>query len=355
MIAKTVMWSIILSFCSATFADRRLEQDEIRTALKQIVDNRHSTWIPYGTLNASHHEFRSPSMLDSNTVEKQIVEETEKLISEQDHLDPWLQTKKVEAIPFNVRYKLSNEYAMDSNETIKYDGTRFFWLINTLSRTDSVKKSPELNGNFLTVEYDLNRNQKRILCWDGTKYATYFLSDNQAIITRVPCAPNGPLTAGLIAWGKADLSLEKLYSSRLEGFERYIDGHPELHITIVGWPAIRTLTLDPEKQYAVKQFAAVDVNFIMVVQNYEKYQYAGQQWCPTKITLEKYDLINTLPKLVAQDIWNITIDERFPRPDNFTIDYETDANITDYATGPEPVRYRYSVPDKFEDIDGLPF
>ena len=42
---------------------------------------------------------------------------------------------KLDAIPFNVQYKLANEYSMSSREVVKYDGERFYWEITVNSRT----------------------------------------------------------------------------------------------------------------------------------------------------------------------------------------------------------------------------
>jgi hypothetical protein len=359
MVTKVVVWSIawsvILNFCSVVFADRRLEQDEIRAVLRQLVESRQTTWISYGTMNASHHEFRAARVFDNNAVEKQIASETEIYLKNKDkiELESRLQEMKLEAIPFNVRYKLSNEYVMDSKVTVKYDGSKFFWLIDVLSRTDSVKKPPELQGNFLTEEFGPKWNQKRIFCWDGKKYINYFLPGNHSIVTGVPSGVNGPLTAGLIPWGKGELTLEKLSSCQLEGFEKYISDRPELQITITGGPVTRTLTLDPEKQYAVKQFAATDANS-MLLQSYENYQKAGQRWCPTKIIFEKYDLTKNSAKLLVQDVWDITIDEELPLSEEFRINYEMDALIEDFTLGSQPLQYNYSVPDLSElNVDDL--
>ena len=57
---------------------------------------------------------------------------------------------KLDAIPFNVRYKLSNEWAMSSHVTVKYDNGRFYWEINVDSRSDSVKPDASLAGNYMT-------------------------------------------------------------------------------------------------------------------------------------------------------------------------------------------------------------
>ena len=107
-----------------------------------------------------------------------------------------LQQMRLEAIPFNVRYRLANEYYMQSNVKVKYGGTAFYWDITVTSRSDSVPVPGALSGNSCLRYFDLQWNQKRIFAWDSRKYITYFLPGNHAIITAEPGKVNGPLTAG---------------------------------------------------------------------------------------------------------------------------------------------------------------
>ena len=204
-----------------------------------------------------------------------------------------LHARKLEAIPFNARYKLSNEYTMNSTVVVKYDGDKFYWQTNVDSRTDSVKKTVDMVGNFLTDEFDLNGNEERIFAWDGQKYTTYFKPVNHAIVTKEPGGVNGPLTAGVIPWGCSNYTYKKLSSAdNLIGTENQVDGLAQIQLIVTRGDVRETFILDPAKNHALLQYSVYLPDNTSILQVYGGYQLVTNNWVPTNILIEKYDSFN---------------------------------------------------------------
>ncbi|MCX5638400.1 MAG: cysteine peptidase family C39 domain-containing protein, partial [Planctomycetota bacterium] len=258
-----------------------------------------------------------------------------------------LQQMKLDAIPFNVRYKLSNEYTMVSNVIVRFDGNRFYWQIDVSSRVDSIRPGPELAGNFFTEEFNLGWNQRRVFAWDNQKYTTYFRPGNHAIVMSMPSGINGPLTAGVIPWGYGRYSYVSLSGAQLSAVEVESDGQSEIHLTVVNGDNQETFILDPSNGYAVKFYSAIAGNTSMRVANYSDYKSINGNWCPGNIITEQYDITANPAKIVARDIWDfISISNDVPEPRSFEVDYDYDAFIEDYRFGLKPLQYRYLPPQE---------
>ena len=161
MNAKTVLTLIILSpFLTITaLGQRTLQPDETRQILQRLTSQPRSTWLPAGTIQAIHQEYGSPKTLNETEIggeiDKQIREYKDN--PKKRELAEEGQKLKLEAMPFNVRYRMSNEFTMISQVTVKYDGDRFYWQIDVSSRKDSVKPDAALAGNFMTEQFDRAR------------------------------------------------------------------------------------------------------------------------------------------------------------------------------------------------------
>jgi len=328
-------------------ADRALEPAEILQVLEALTSQPRKTWISSGTMRASHEEYRAPKITDSNEISDRIGQEIQAYLDspEQLELDEELQKMKLEAIPFNVRYRLSNEYTMNSETILKSDGSRFYWEIDVISRLDSVRPTVELEANFLTEEFDLSWNQSRVFAWDGEKYVVYFRPGNHAIVTDLPGGINGPLTAGIVPWGYGRYSYERLSSAELSAIEVKSDDQSEIHLTVVDGDERETFILDLEKDNALKFYTAVLGNSPKEVRTYTGYQLVGDSWCPGNIVIEQHDTTADPNRLVARDIWDfISIGADAPEPESFNVDYQYDALIEDFRFGSEPLQYRYLPP-----------
>ncbi len=223
MRAPLVLLALMLSLglVAVASADRTLSSAETSEILTKLTDQGRSTWVPAGTIEATHQEYVAAQVTDPAVISAEV----QKAVNSYQPNPAWteeMQKMALDAIPFNVRYKLGNEYTMSSNVTLKYDGASFYWEINVTGRQDSVTKDASLAGNFMTDEFNLDWNKRRVFAWDGNKYTTYS-SGGQATedtVGKLPRTLKGPLTAGLFPWGKGkfkktDLALAKVLAKEL--------------------------------------------------------------------------------------------------------------------------------------------
>jgi hypothetical protein len=339
---------LLLLVSSAAFADRPLDRAEILQIFQQLTSQPKKTWIPAGTIKATHEEYRAPKTTDFNGINGQIKEEIAKYQNNPNkrELTEDLQKMKLDAIPFNIRHKLSNEYTMNSSVVVKFDGERFYWEINTNSRTDSVKPGKDLTDNFMTKQFDLNWNAKRIFAWDGEKYTTYFLPGNHAIVDstgRTPHVVNGPLTAGLVPWGYGYYTYENLSAVESSAVEKHVDNQIQIHLTLKNSDGSEMLfVLDTAKNYAVLSCLINKQGNLVTSRQYSNYRLISNNWVPTTVLLEHYEIGSS--RLLVRDLWEITsIDTNIPQSYEFDVSYKTDALVEYVAFGSrKPEMYRYS-------------
>jgi len=342
------MLSSLFVSCAA-FADRQLDRNEILQIFQKLTSQPRKAWIPTGTIEAIHEEYRAPKTTDPNEVKRQIDEAVREYQNDPNkrELTEHHQKMKLDAIPFDVRYKLSNEYMMDSTVVVKFDGNRFYWEINVQSRTDSVKPDKDLEGNFMTGQFDLGWNARRIFTWDGEKYTTYFLPSNHAIVDttgKTPHVVNGPLTAGLIPWGYGRYTYEKICAAQSSAVEKYADGQNQIHLTLNNSDGSETLlVLDAQKDYAVISCSIIKgpVNSI-ISRHYSDYRLVSGNWVPATILIEQYDAASN--RLLSHDLWQFTgIRGDVPDRGSFDVEYQNGALI-EYrsAVTDNPLMYYYS-------------
>jgi len=219
------------------FGDRQLERSEILQILQELTSQPKKTWLAAGTIQATHEEFRAPKITNTAVISAEITKAIQEYQNNPDKLEltEELQKMRLDAIPFNVRYRLSNENTMNSTVVVKFDGNRFYWEINVDSRRDSVKPNAELQDNFMTRQFNLEWNARRIFSWDGQKYTRYSLPANQAMVDTtgsVPHVVNGPLTAGIVPWGYGLYTYENLSAATSSATELYINGQTQIHLTL---------------------------------------------------------------------------------------------------------------------------
>jgi len=339
--------AFLLSVSCAAFADRELDRTETLQILEELTSQPRKTWIPAGVIEATHEEYRAPKITDPNEINNRIGEKIQAYQSNPDkpELTENLQKMKLDAIPFNVRYKLSNEYTMNSTVTVRFDGDKFYWEINVESRTDSVKPNKDLAGNFMTEQFNLNWNARRISAWDGEKYTTYFLPGNHAIVDTTGSTPhvvNGPLTAGFIPWGYGFYSYDNLAAVESSAVERDVAGQTQIHLTLNNPDGSEMVfVMDPQKDYAVISCSINGQGNSVISKQYSNYQLKSGNWVPATILLERYEAGSN--RLLARNLWDITtIDANVPEGYDFDVNYETDA-LVEYASyiTDEPLMYRY--------------
>jgi len=319
---------------------------------EKLTSQPRNTWIPAGTIEARHEEYRAPKTTNLNEINNRINEKIKEYQSNSNKrklTENWqkmrLDAIPFDAIPFNVRYRLSNEYTMNSTVVVRFDGNRFYWEINVSSRTDSVKPGANLEDNFMTKQFDLDWNARRIFTWDGVKYTRYFLPGNHAIIDTTGSTPhvvNGPLTAGVIPWGYGYYTYQNLSAASSSAVEKNINGQNQIHLTLNNPDGSEMVfVMDPGKDYAVISYSINDFDTIISKQ-YGNYELVSGNWVPTNILIERYDTWTN--KLLASDFWNFTgISGEAPIPWSFNVEYEADSLI-EYRSNltAKPAMYHYS-------------
>ena len=176
--------TIVASLCLSTGAwgQQTLSNGEIQKILQQVTSQPRKTWISVGTIAATHQEYGAAKVTDTATIQSEVNKAVQQYQGSSSKIEktPELQKMKLDAIPFNVRYKLANEWAMSSHVIVKYDNGRFYWDISVDSRQDSVKPDATLAGNYMTKQFTMSWNQRRIFAWDGQEYTTYSVSGGHA-------------------------------------------------------------------------------------------------------------------------------------------------------------------------------
>jgi len=340
---------IVLAASSIAVADRNLSRGEILQIFEQLTSQPRKTWIPAGTIEAAHMEYRAPKVaLSESQANDAIAAELQRYPNDPDkpEVAASLQQLKMEAIPFNVRYELSNESSMTSAVIVRYDGDRFYWEITATSRTDSVKRGPELADNFMTDDFRMEWNARRIFAWDGEKYTTYSASAKHATIDsagRTPHGVNGPLTAGIIAWGHGYYSYDSLCAAESSAVETVISGQTRIELT-VNYANGRQMVfvLDPARDYAATCLTAGGMGDRLMTTNYSNFKLVAGAYVPTNILMETYDLPQD--RLIARDLWEITkLDAAVPSAESFDVECTDDTTIELVFNATEaPAICRYS-------------
>jgi hypothetical protein len=338
---------LLLNSCVA-LADRPLDRAEILQIFQQLTSQPKRTWMPAGTIRATHEEYRAPKTTDPNEINRQTKEKIDEYQqnSNKRELTEDMQKMKLDAIPFNVRHKLSNEYTMNSSVVVKFDGERFYWEINVDSRTDSVKPGKDMAGNFMTDQFDLNWNAKRIFAWDSEKYTTYFLPGNHALVDstgKTSHVVNGPLTAGVIPWGYGYYTYVNLSAVESSAIERYVDGQTQIHLTLNNSDGSEMFfVMDPAKNYAILSCLINKYGNLVISKQYSNYQLISGNWVPTTVLIEQYEAGSN--RLLVRDLWDITsINANVPQSHEFDVSYKADALVEYFAfNSHKPEMYCYS-------------
>jgi hypothetical protein len=337
----------LFSINGIAFGDRQLERTEILQILQKLTSQPRKTWIAAGTIQATHEEYRAPKITNASLISTEITKAIQEYQNSPDKLEltEELQKMRLDAIPFNVRRRLSNEHTMNSTVVVKFDGNRFYWEINVDSRSDSIKPNAALEDNFMTKRFNLEWNARRIFSWDGQKYTRYSLPANQAMVDTTNSllhVVNGPLTAGIVPWGYGLYTYKNLSAAISSATEMYINGQTQIHLTLSSSDGSEmSFVLDAGRNYAVVSHLTESPDKT-VSRQYSNYQQVSGGLVPMTILIEQYDAFTN--RLLATDFWNFTsISGDTPSIGNFNVDYEPDALI-EYRSNvtSKPALYRYS-------------
>ncbi|MHC4258961.1 MAG: cysteine peptidase family C39 domain-containing protein [Planctomycetota bacterium] len=309
MKVRNLTFAVVLLFFaeSLALANRQLDQGEITQILRTLTGEPRRTWIPSGTIAATHEEYESAS-----------------------------------------------ERVVDSNVIVRYDGDKFYWEINILRQTE--QKDPSAKSDDRSARYDseLNWNKRRVFVWDGERYAMYFASGKRAIVAEnpsdVPVTVHGPLTAGIIPWGDGVYTLESLLAAESSA-EADSQGQVRLSVDKKDMPEM-IFVLDPTRDHAVLSYSMNYAGGASIKKTYGDYQSVSDKWIPTTIVIERYDQTEQPATLLSYDYWNlISVSEGLSDPNSFTVPYESDALVEFRSpTIDEPLSYRFH---KEVDTDSL--
>ncbi len=339
MKTKIAISLILFFFNTMLFAQRELDRTEVLNIFSQLTANPRNTWIPAGTIIAEHEEIKSAITTDSN----EIAFETKKALEEYANTtnkklkDPALQKMRLDAIPFNIKYKLSNDSTMKTKNVMKFTGDKFYREISVLSRNDSVTPGKDLESNFLTDNFRVEWNQKRIFAWDGTKFIMYTPSMESAIIDEAGSMPTnlgGEAKIGLIPWGYGYYTYENLASMQCIATEETVDG--QVQVTLVFSSFDNTgneviLTLLPDKDYAISSCVTNKLNGTTVSKIYSDYVNYDGFWVPQLMVFEKFDDYQN--KLISKDTWQfVSVDINVLSEDSFRVNFLPETSVERFTS-----------------------
>jgi Tfp pilus assembly protein PilP len=325
--------SAALCLCPTAWGQRTLSSAEIQQIWQQVTSRPRKTWLPAGTIQAIHQEYGAAKTTDPTTIRNEIDKAVREYQNNPNKKEKTaaLQKMKLDAIPFNVRYKLSNESHMSSRVTVKYDNGRFYWEINVDSRQDSVKPDASLAGNYMTQQFDLGWNQRRIAAWDGQEYTTYSASGNQAVVDaagKLQRAVTGPLTAGVIPWGYGPFSAANLAAAQVSARQN-AGGTIDMKVA-QGDGSSMDLTLDPAKAYAVTKATLTNAGGQTATYTCSGYQLAGGNWVPTTVTIERQNSAGD--RLPTSEQWTFTsVSAAAPAPGSFDVPLKAN-DLVEYSS-----------------------
>ncbi len=294
-----MMVILVLIVNTYTLANRQLDRSEIEHIFQTLTSQPGRTWIPAGTIRATHHEY--------NESTKSITE---------------------------------------SSVILKYDGNRFYWDIN-INSIDSTNESQDSNS-LSREDFDMNWNKRRTFVWDGEKYTMYFRPGNHAIVTEnpidIPIVVNGPLTAGIIPWGYGLCSYKSLLAADSSATEEEINGKTQINLTVQTTVQEMVFVLDPAKNYAVLSNSVNRDGRLLVMTTFENHQFVGGKWIPRTITIERNNQDIQSGQFLTYDHWDFdSISTTVPEPAFFKTAYETKA-LVEYKSlnADKAVLYYYS-------------
>ncbi len=347
MNSRTIVIGVVISMiiCCSALADRQLSRTEITQLFQELTSNPKTTWIEAGTIEAAKEEYRAPKTID----EQQILDAINQNIEDYQNNDQkaerteQLQKMALDAIPFNVRYHLSNEYTMKTTTTLKCDGQKYYCDITVDSRKDSVELPEELKNNFSTDEFNLDWNSRRISCFDGEKFTIYTPQVNHAMVDAAGSFPTGslePLSSGIIPWGYRYFTYENLTQIESSAIEKSVDGHSRIHLSLTNSDGSELLiVLDTEKAYAPLSWVINTADY-SIAHQYGGYKLVSGSWVPASIIIEKFDTATN--KLISSDHITITnINGEIPSAGSFSVDFNPNTLIeyTYDKTKPQLIYY----------------
>jgi hypothetical protein len=268
----------VLLACNLVVADRVLSAGQIDAILETLTQTSAQTWLPAGTIQAKHLEYYE--------MEKTVYE---------------------------------------SNETMYFDGSRFYWEIALNSVGDEEEKA---SGNSPADANILDMNGRRVFCWDGSTYTRYYKSSDSAVVesreTQAPFGTYGPFSAGVVPWGSGIYTLQKLSQCTCTASEVEVNGQRQIRLQIMNENSSLALqmnfVLDPDKNYAVISYLLQDPQTSGIEQKYGQYIQINDRWVPTVITIERFLKTPQGKRVMSYEDWRFeSVKPEIPATMDFSV------------------------------------
>ncbi len=317
------------------YGQMSLDQAEIGEIVEKLTSMGRQTWIPAGTIEGRHQQYKAARTTNSALVDRSIEEAISEYQNTADKAEESTEFEKMvlDAIPFNVEYELANESSMTTSEVVKYDGERFYWEVSVSSRSDSVTPSGDLFGNYAVNYFNRSWNDKRIFAWDGQEYTIYAVSAGGAIVDagyKIPHTVTGPLTAGVTAWGSGPLSYASLLAAKISATEIAGKEGTQIEMTIEpGDGSSMSFVLDPSKDFATLS-AKVSGGSLVTYTTCSGYRDVGGFWVPRGVFVEQYDAFSN--RLLRSDKWDLgAVSTAVPGSEKLDVSFGADTVIEYYS------------------------
>ena len=175
-----IVWlllGLLVSPSQPVFAGEELGREETLKIIENLTSKPRKAWISAGTIEATHNRYDTPKVTDPIEIDRCIKEEIADYLRSEDkpELTEDLRKMRIDAIPFNTRYRLANERLTESDILVRCDGEKYYLEINVNSHRDSIVPGPQLAGNFKTRHFNSKWNARRIFAYDGQSHTRYFL------------------------------------------------------------------------------------------------------------------------------------------------------------------------------------
>lgn len=315
-------------------ANRVLSQNEILDILGTLTSQPRDAWLSVGTVLARHTEYQPARITDPAELERQIAQETLDYINNPNkpEVDADLQKMRLEAMPFNVRYKYGNEFTMTTDEEVRYDGSRYYWDIEVTRRNDSIM--PPNNSTFMYEFFDLEANGRRTYVWDGEKHTEYSRPIKMAATfvtgSRNSSLLGSPLSAGIIPWGYGVYTFDELKKTTLSAVQVDNGGHSEIQLNVLYANGLSLyMVLETALQYAVSDCMITLPGGAIVLQSYDNFELINSQYIPKTIHIERHDASS---RLVAREDWEFTtINTQVPSAEAFKVVLENKTTVEHHS------------------------
>lgn len=266
---------LLISVMSMAGTEQPLDQEQILHVFSSLKSQIRLSWIPSGTIVGTHIHIDDESNEIVTTIEK-----------------------------------------------VKYDGDKFRWAIDVESHVN-LEQKPIRNE-------DARMNAKRIFSWNGHEYTLYFKSGNSAIVyedtSDIPVTVNGPLKAGVAAWGHGIFNLVEL-AKNLISAKRDANGKIVMKFKKASEYSLE-LKLDPAKDYAVESKILEWTGKTRISTACSDYVKYGKYWVPSTIAIDRTQYISEANPKQSGDLWQITsVDITPPAEDQFRADYNDNTRV----------------------------